>query len=664
MLVLGLTGNFSGEYTDLIPGIGRGFFHDAAACLIKDNVVVAAVEEERFNRIKKTTKFPVNAIRACLSTAGVRPPQIDAVGYYFGESTIDGSLMEVYLNNTSLPVRYSRDFISGHLATEFDLELPQDRLIFAEHHVAHALSCFTGSGMETALVVVMDARGERHSTTVFRAADGQLDSLATYGLSKSLGNFYGSAIRLLGYGMGDEYKVMGLAPYGNPEVYRDFFQSLYVLKEHGDYTLRPHTELLLSNGFVPRRRNEEFSQQHIDFAAGMQQMLEEIAMHVLAYWAEQSGQANLCFVGGVAHNSTLNGRILRSGLFRQVFIHPASHDAGAAEGAAVAVARQLGLGPGYTRARLRSASLGPDLGTTADIEAELASWSDLAGYERPEDIVERAAGLLADGFVLGWACGPSEYGPRALGNRSILADARPSANKQKINSMIKNREGYRPFAPVTTPQAAPAYFDLPGTLANYDFMSFVVDVREERRSELGAVTHVDGTARLQIIDPASNQRFHRLVERFGELTGTPVLLNTSFNNNAEPIVQSVHDVLTCFLTTELDFLVIGDFLVTRRAGRRLAVDNLVLEFRPVTRLARYLGRTPRGDYETRCEIYLDYAKAERAELSPDLYTMLAGADGTQTVESLAKAAGGLSDAMRQELYGLWQRRFIRLRPFG
>jgi hypothetical protein len=263
--------------------------------------------------------------------------------------------------------------------------------------------------------------------------------------------------------------------------------------------------------------------------------------------------------------------------------------------------------------------------------------------------------------VIGWAHGPSEFGPRALGNRSILADARPAANRERINSMIKMREAYRPFAPVVTPAAAADFFDLPETRANYDFMSFVVGVRAERRPQLGAVTHVDGSARLQIVDPASNQRFHRLVARFGELTGTPVLLNTSFNNNAEPIVQSVADALTCFLTSELDFLVVEDFLIARRPGRETAFDNLILEFRPVTRLRKGTRLLPSGHYGTSYEILLDYAKGDRAEISGDVFAMLEIADGTQTVEVLAKAAGVLDD-VRQELYGLWQRRFFKLRP--
>jgi decarbamoylnovobiocin carbamoyltransferase/7-O-carbamoyltransferase len=663
MLVLGLSGSFSSEDTDLVPNMAQGLFHDAAACLIKDGILLAAVEEERFNRIKKTSKFPVNAIRACLEVAHVSPSEIDAVGHYFQEDLVDQWLHEQYLRHTHIPLRYSRELITDQLRAEFDLDIADDRLVYAEHHVTHALSCFVRSGMEEALVAVMDGRGESHSTTMYYGVNGRLESLATYHIGKSLGHFYADAIRLLAYGLGDEYKIMGLAPYGNADTYRSLFDSLYSLGDHGDYELRPLSSVFSPKVFPPRRQGQEFTQQHMDFAAGVQQTLENIALHVLGYFGEQTGLPNLCFVGGVAHNSTLNGRILQSGKFREVFIHPASHDGGSAEGAALAAAYQMGASS-FRQPRMRTASVGPGLGTTAEIEKELGAWKELIEFEVPADIVECAAQLLAEGAVLGWAYGSSEYGPRALGNRSIVADARPSENKERINSMVKKRESYRPFAPVVTAAAAADYFDLPKTSANYDFMSFVVNVRANRKDELGAVTHIDGSARIQVVDPRSNERFHRLVQRFGELTGTPVLLNTSFNNNAEPIVQTAHDALTCFLTTELDFLVIEDFLIRRRQGRLLAFDGMVLQFRPVTRLVKRNRLTPAGVREVNFEIYLDHPKGSHCEVSPPTFALLDSADGVRTVESLADAAGGLSDDIRRELYSLWQQRFFALRPQG
>jgi decarbamoylnovobiocin carbamoyltransferase/7-O-carbamoyltransferase len=664
MLVLGLSGNFSDEDVDLVPNMSEGFAHDAAACLIKDGELVAAVEEERFNRIKKTTKFPINAVRACLEVANVLPSEVDAVGHYFQEAHMDRVLNSSYVRETTVPTRYSRELITSHLADDLGIEVPAERLIYAAHHIAHARSCFVRSGMDDALVLVMDTQGERDSTTVYRGSQGQLECLATHQAGKSLGTFYALGTRLLGYGQGDEYKVMGLAPYGNPETYRPIFESIYNLKDNGDFDLYPGLPgVFFNHGFLPRRKGREFTQQDKDFAAGLQNTLEKIVLHILKHWAEATGLSKLCFVGGVAHNSTLNGLVLRSGEFREVFIHPASHDAGAAEGAALTAACELGAPP-FRQSRLRSASLGPGLGTATSVEKELAAWGDLVEYERPANIVECAAELLASGSVLGWAQGRSEFGPRALGNRSILADARPSENKQKVNSMVKKRESFRPFAPVVTVEAAGEYFNIPETCANYEFMSFVVDVRQDRRVELGAVTHVDGSARLQIIDSASNPRFHRLVQRFGELTGTPVLLNTSFNNNVEPIVQTVYDALTCFLTTGLDFLVIEDFLVRKRHSRPLAFDGFIIQFRLVARLAKRSWVTRVGTRCTTHEIYLDYTGGARAEVSPATFTLLeeAAGDSTRTVKSLAEVVGGLTEDIRSELYSLWERRFIVLRP--
>jgi predicted NodU family carbamoyl transferase len=669
MLVLGLTGYFSPEDTELAPDLDYGLFHDAAACLIRDGELMAAAEEERFNRVKKTAKFPINAIRACLATAGVTPSQVDAVGHYFTEYGVDVALGNMYSRHPRLPLRNSREFMTGYLEGELGIEVPSDCLLFSQHHVCHATSSFIRSGMKEALVVVMDGRGERHSTTIFRGRNDWLERIATYDLDKSLGDFYQNRIQLLGYRLGDEYKVMGLAPYGNPATYHDLFGSMYKLRDHGDFEMHADNNIFLLNGFLPRREGQEFTQQHRDFAAGLQQALEEIAMHVMCHWAEHTGLANLCFVGGVAHNSSLNGLLLRSGRFKEIFVHPASHDAGAAEGAALAAAYQLGPSrsqPGtglLARPRLRSASVGPGLGTASEIEKQLAAWDELIEYALPADIVAESARLLASGSVLGWAQGRSEYGPRALGNRSILADPRPAENKQRINSMVKKREAYRPFAPVVTQEAVAEYFHIPTqTQANYEFMSFVVEVRESRRAELGAVTHIDGSARLQVVDPDTSPRFYRLVRTFGELTGTPVLLNTSFNNNAEPIVQDVRDALTCFLTTELDFLVIEDFLVRRRPGQALAFDNLIPEFRPVTRLVKRVRSTLAGKRVVVYEMYLDHPTGANTEISADAFAVLEAVDGARSLASLAAAVGGLGADIRRELYRLWQGRFFLLRP--
>ncbi|MFE9004694.1 carbamoyltransferase [Streptomyces sp. NPDC007875] len=669
VLVLGLNGNFSAADTDVVPQLGEVFFHDSAASLIRDGELVAAVEEERLNRIKKTTKFPLNAVRECLALAGARPEDVDAVGYYFPENHIDTVLNHLYTEYPRAPLRYSRELIRQRLKEGLGWDLPDEKLVYVPHHEAHAYSSYLHSGMDSALVLVLDGRGELHSGTVYRAEGTHLEKLADYPVPKSLGGLYLNATYLLGYGFGDEYKVMGLAPWGNPETYRDTFAKLYTLQDNGEYELHGNimvpnlvSPLFYAEGFRPRRKGEPFTQAHRDFAAALQETVEKIVLHILEYWAKTSGLSRLCFGGGVAHNSSLNGLILKSGLFDEVFVHPASHDAGAGEGAAYAAAASLGTLE-RPRKRLLSASLGPALGGREQIRARLADWAPLIDVEFPDDAVETAAGLLAEGQVLGWAYGRSEFGPRALGHRSIVADARPEENRTRINAMVKKREGFRPFAPVVTAEAAADYFDLSGADGNHEFMSFVVPVLPERRAELGAVTHVDGTARVQVVSAESGERFHRLVRRFGELTGTPVLLNTSFNNNAEPIVQSLDDVVTSFLTTDLDVLVVEDCLVRGKPAPDLGV--LVPRFRPVTRLVERRAAGPDASAGAKThEIHLDYDGGPSAKVSLELYELLGAVDGTTTLGDLAKTVGGLSEALATEVFALWEQRFLTLAPAG
>jgi predicted NodU family carbamoyl transferase len=672
MLTLGVSGHFGSADADMIPGLHKYYAHDAAACLVSDGELIAAAEEERFNRIKHTNKFPGGAIRSCLQQAQVQPEQIDAVGYYFANEFVDLTLKTLYAIHPRVPVRYAREIIGDKLREEFGIDLPDERIMFATHHIAHAWSTFVRSGMEDALVVVLDGRGEEVSGTIFQAEPGELRTLHSYSIPQSLGLFYQVAIGLVGYGFGDEYKVMGLAPYGNSETYRAEFQSLYTLHENGEYELvRPIPEInpvarpFFRRGFIPRRAGQKMTQQHMDFAAGLQEMLETVAMHIVTHWAKETCSRRLCFTGGVAHNSSLNGVILRSGLFEDIFVHPASHDGGAAEGAAIVAAEALGAAP-KQGSRLRTASLGTDLGSADEIERSLRAWDQVVEIERQADIVSTAAQLLADGAVLGWAQGRAEFGPRALGNRSIIADARPATNRDRINAMVKKREAFRPFAPAVTPEAAERYFDLTGTRADHEFMSFVVHVRQNRRAELGAVTHIDGTARLQIVDPETNERFYDLITKFGQLTGTPVLLNTSFNNNAEPIVDSVADAVAGYLTTELDYLVVDEFLIKRRGPVTCAVEGLVISFRPVTRLVEERMQAGAGPLKVSRAVYLDYSSGPRIPVSATMFDLLTAVDGTSTAGALAArhTRCGLSDDLRHELVDLWQRRLIVLAPPG
>ncbi|RSD17102.1 carbamoyltransferase family protein [Amycolatopsis eburnea] len=660
MLILGINGNFSAEGEE-IARVEEYSFHDSSASLLRDGELIAAVEEERLNRIKQTTKFPARAVRACLAKADVRPEEIDAVAFYVTEDFADSTLNELYMRNPRVPARYSRELIKERFAEDLGWQLPDEKLLFFNHHYSHALSSYTRSGFDDALVLVADGRGDWESTSVYKAVGGKLEVLAQVPAMFSLGLLYSLGTWRLGYGVGDEYKVMGLAPYGDPAVLRPQLESLYGLLPEGQFyfNFRPAGYHYMQDFYADprlalRRKGEEFTQDHKDFAAALQEALEKILTHVLEHWAQETGLRKLAFGGGVAHNCSFNGKLLRSGLFDEVFVHPASHDAGAGEGAALAAHEQL-TGALPAPIRLRRADLGPDIGTTAEIETALKAWSGLVEFEAHDDVTTWSAGRLAEGAVLGWVQGASEFGPRSLGHRSILADPRPKENQTRINAIVKKRESYRPFAPSVTAEAAADYFEIPETRGNFDFMSFALHVRPDRREELGAVTHVDGTARVQVVEADANPRFHALIEEFGRVTGTPVVLNTSFNNNAEPIVQTVADAVTTFLTTDLDYLVVGDFVVRPGLDRAAALAELVFAFRPVTRLRT----TTRAEGEPAHQVYLDYPGGPELTVLASTYELLTRLDGHTRIGDLAPE---LPAEVAAELQELWNLRFFTVAP--
>jgi carbamoyltransferase len=343
-------------------------------------------------------------------------------------------------------------------------------------------------------------------------------------------------------------------------------RSLVALMDQGQYRLAAKDEVdrVLARLVPLARGSDDLLQCHRDLAAAVQECLETVVLHLLKHWQNTTGLRHLCLAGSVAHNCAMNGKILASGCFESVFVQPAAHHAGCALGAANHVSRRLR--PELPIAPLRHVYWGPQIAHGETLRASLHAWRAWLDVRQSDDIVADTAACLAAGEVVGWVQGASEFGPRALGNRSILADPRPAGNRARINRMIKKREEYRPFAPAVTEQVATDYFEL-GSTSSLPYMSVVVPVREMHRKSLGAVTHVDGSARVQTVCEQDNPRFWALLNAFGAQTGVPILLNTSFNNNVEPIVDSVDDAICCFLTTGLDKLVVGDYLMTHRPGR-------------------------------------------------------------------------------------------------
>jgi carbamoyltransferase len=513
-------------------------------------------------------------------------------------------------------------------------------------------------------------------------ADGnKMARLSEYGLDQSLGNFYTEMIALLGYSRFDEYKVMGLAPYGNPDTYGRLFERFYRLLPGGNYQIIDSNMTmmrLIDAGIADkaRRKGEPFTQTHKDIAAALQVALENIVFHILRHFQTETKQKRLCFAGGVAHNCTLNGKILYSGLFDDAFVQPAAHDAGSAMGAAISVFHDECSG--YRPQKLEHLFYGTDIGNgTAATDAEdavgvtLNQWRDFLSFEKVGCIAARTAQLLAEGFVVGWIQGRSEFGPRALGNRSILADPRPASNKLLINQMVKKREEYRPFAPSVLEESLGDLFEVPPTRAQYPFMIFILKVREQFRDVLGAITHVDGTARVQTVSRSNNPMYWGLIDEFRKLTGIPMLLNTSFNNNAEPIVDSVEDAIVCYLTTGLHYLIIGDYRVCKKetGPRRVAMEALAPSLPNSRKLVKRKGRGSDGKVRVIFEIEgtMSHLFARPViEVTSELFYVLMGADGKKSLEKLFQENDIKDDCcrarVREELHDLWAQRIVILRP--
>ncbi|MEM7153864.1 MAG: carbamoyltransferase C-terminal domain-containing protein [Myxococcota bacterium] len=660
MIVLGFHGGRRRLGQDNRLGYG---FHDATAVVVRDGDVVAAVEDERLTRVKHGNYFPERAIRAVLDIAGVGLDEVDAVANNWSKPTWDfESIQEMVGRANGADELGARTYAAQPFLDAFGVDVSA-RLHFVNHHIAHARSTYACSGFERALVVVIDGGGDGNSGMVFRAhGGGELERLQTYTGAQSLGDLYRDLICLLGYRRFDEYKVMGLAPYGDPSVHAEAFASLYELKPEGAYEVAPlyaWVTRLQKAGVLAdvRHRGEAFTEAHRNIAAAIQATLETLAMHIVDHFREATGERHLCLAGGVAHNSTFNGRLLASGEFDGIFVQPASHDAGGALGAALEVCRRLGHGAAAPR-RLKHAYLGPDVG---DPSAEIDRWAGWVHARRSKQICADTAALLHQGKIVGWVQGRSEFGPRALGHRSILADPREAGTRDRVNRAVKLREGYRPFAPAVTEAAARTYFEIPEDDSDLSFMGFVAPVREPHRPSLGAVTHVDGTARVQVVREQVDPRFHGLLEAFGERSGMPVVLNTSFNNAVEPIVQTAHDAMVAFLTTELDALVIGEHIIEKReVGTR---DHAQL----VPSLTVYQELVKRGDVHRVGTLTSPDFKPPTAQVSVEAFAVLSAADGQKTIAALVDelglpTQGAKFEALVQEMIELWRGRCVCLVP--
>ncbi|MER8765396.1 carbamoyltransferase [Mesorhizobium sp. M0968] len=666
MLCLGISGGLDQVHENRFE-LRNAFMHDGAAVLVRDGRVIAAVEEERLNRMKHSNKLPIRSIQYCLSAAGVQLNDIDRVALYASEPYANAMLEGMSASHPdilSIPLD-AKTLVQDLLTREFGTKLDSSRISFVSHHQAHAVSAFAMSGFEQSLILAIDGSGDFLSGLLAVGSGTEITQLEAFPENNSLGLFYLETIRYLGYGLFDEYKVMGLAPYGDPAPYRELFEQFYELSANGG-GYRVHLDRIgpaLLRNIEVRRKGMPFTQQHRDVSASLQEALERIVFHILRHHREATGMKRLCLAGGVAHNCTMNGKLLYSGLFEDIFVQPASHDAGCALGAALIVSNEMGR-PAPCE-RLQEVYWGPDLGSERAVQQELNAWAGHLEVERSDDVASSAADWIANGAVIGWVQGRSEFGPRALGNRSILADPRPAANKDRINAMVKKREGYRPFAPSVLEEDASEFFDLPDGRHEFPFMNFVVRVRDSKRALLGAITHVDGTARLQTVSRNANPAYWEVINAFKKRTGTPILLNTSFNNNAEPIVDSVADAIATFLTTELDGLVVGPFLVKKRAATLQDWTALAVSLPPYVSLHQTRAYKAPDRRETHCEISTTHFSSDSVRISHDLFNLLMRIEGEAMLGDLLNTIApdqAKRDAVMEGLRRLWEQRLVRLHP--
>ena len=585
------------------------YYHDSAASLVVDGRIVAAAQEERFTRKKHDSGFPSHAIAYCLSEAGIRAADLDHVVFYDKPFLKFERLLETYLAFaprgfgsfvTSLPVwlkdkLFQKTVISDALKEEFGKDIDWSaRLLFSEHHLSHAASAFFPSPFEEAAVLTMDGVGEWTTTSLAVGRGNTLSVEKEIHFPHSLGLLYSAMTYYTGFKVNSgEYKVMGLAPYGEPRFAKVIKDHLIDIKEDGSFHLDMSyfnycTGLTMTNerfdalfGGPPRTAEGQLTQREMDLAASIQAVTEEVVIKLARGVRKSTGQRNLCLAGGVALNCVANGKLLRENIFDNIWVQPAAGDAGGALGAALAAYYMMCKQPRTVNPldSMQGSYLGPRFGQ-ADIEMRLKNAGAVFTTVSEDELINLTAQALAEGKAVGWHYGRMEFGPRALGGRSIIADPRSASVQKQLNLKVKYRESFRPFAPSVLREDVAEWFD---HQTDSPYMLMVADVARDKqlpmtpeqeklfgidklnvpRSQIPAITHVDYSARIQTVHRETNPMYHRLISKFKELTGCPVIVNTSFNVRGEPIVCTPEDSFNCLMGTEIEFLVVGNSIMRK-----------------------------------------------------------------------------------------------------
>jgi len=586
------------------------FYHDSAACLLKDGEIVAAAQEERFTRKKHDAGFPHHAIQYCLKEANIAASQIDNVVFYEKPFVKFERLLETYLAfapkgftsfATAMPVwikdkLFQKSALIKELKATLDADINwRERLLFSEHHLSHAASAFYPSPFDSAAVLTLDGVGEWTTTSLAVGNGRDLKVVKEIHFPHSLGLLYSAFTYYTGFKVNSgEYKVMGLAPYGEPRYADSIREKLISVADDGGFQLDMSyfdyaTGLTMTNkkfdalfGGPPRTSETELTQREMDLAASVQKVTEDIVIQIAKGIAKETGEKNLCLAGGVALNCVANGILLREKVFDNIWIQPASGDAGGALGAALSTwylhhnkERVLSA----ERDAMKGAYLGPEF-NDSEIEAELKGCGAVYKKLSEDDLIDEVAAALADEKAVGWMQGRMEFGPRALGGRSIIADPRSPVMQKQLNLKVKYRESFRPFAPSVLREDVSEWFEHD---TDSPYMLLVANVQNDKRramtaeeealfgidklnvpcSSVPAITHVDYSARIQTVHADTNPRYHAVITKFKEKTGCPLVVNTSFNVRGEPIICTPTDAFKCFMGTELDVLTVGNYLLLK-----------------------------------------------------------------------------------------------------
>ena len=596
------------------------FYHDSAACLIKDGEIIAAAQEERFTRKKHDAGFPSHAIKYCLKEAGIAANEIDNIVFYEKPFVKFERLLETYLAFApkgftsfakAMPVwikdkLFQKYAIIKELKSKLDESVDwHERLLFSEHHLSHAASAYYPSPFDSAAVLTLDGVGEWTTTSLAIGKGRDLKVLKEIHFPHSLGLLYSAFTYYTGFKVNSgEYKVMGLAPYGEPRYADLIREKLITVADDGSFQLDMSyfdyaTGLTMTNkkfdalfGGPPRKSEAELTQREMDLAASVQKVTEDIVLELAKGIAKETGERNLCLAGGVALNCVANGVLLREKIFENIWIQPAAGDAGGALGAALSIwylHHNKERIASKVRDAMKGAYLGPEF-TDAEIEAELTACGALFKKLSENEMVEEVATALADEKAIGWMQGRMEFGPRALGGRSIIADPRSPVMQKQLNLKVKYRESFRPFAPSVLIEDVAEWFE---HASDSPYMLLVADVQKNKRrsmttdeealfgvdklnvprSSVPAITHVDYSARIQTVHADTNPRYHAVISKFKEKTGCPLVVNTSFNVRGEPIICTPTDAFKCFMGTEMDVLTVGNFVLYKEQQDEALKEN-------------------------------------------------------------------------------------------